>query len=516
MRLVGIDIDSASLRVVRLEKSFRDLAVLSVDERALKTGDNQEISAALSQLKAEGALDGDTLAIALPGERGYVRFLEIPPTDADKRGVLVRNQLDGALPEGIEERMIVGSQVLYEAKGAPTQVLAVAASHEAVSGALQRITSAGLDPQILTAELAALGALAQKVAPPEGLVLVDVAHTHTNFVIVSKGVFCAGRTLKRGLHDLAQPLSRSLKMSAREVLQRANDGGLSGLPSDLFGDAALPIAAEVRRTIAGLRAKGLPAPERLSLTGEAARLPGLAEALGQLLGAVAVPLDIPALKLRPSNKKIGAAPLSSLVKEDGARFARALGLALTGTDRAKVLSLRQGSFSYRTDLSKVAGRFLRAAVVMLGLLLLGGVTLFSRYQNLQAERDHEIKKLSVLVKEVASKEMSDLDQIDDLIHIDKASIKKPWPETTAFDVLLEISKRIPKEVTVDVNKIDIRAKKTTLTGEIDNAGDIDTITSALKDFSCFKEIKQGNVKQITTRDGRQRREFTLDIDTTCP
>ena len=516
MRLVGIDIDSASLRVVRLEKGFRELSVLSVEERPLKSGDAEDLTATLVRLKAEAALDGDTLALALPGDRGYIRFLEMPPTDAEKRGLLVRNQLDGALPEGLDAHMIVGSQALYEAKGAPTQVLAVAASHEAISWTLQRVSGAGLDPQLVTAELAALGGLAQKIAPPEGLVLVDVAGAHSSFVVVSKGVFCAGRTLKRGMNDLAQPIARALKMSSREVLLRAQDGGLAGLPSDLFTDAALPIAAEVRRTIAGLRARGIPAPERLTLSGEAARLPGLAEALGQLLGVVVVPLDVPALTLKPSNKKIGAAPLSTLTKEDGARFARALGLALAGLDRSHALSLRQGPFAFRTDLSKVAGRFLRAALVIFGLLLLGGFTLFARYQNLKAERDHEVKALSKLVQEVSSKSLDNLDEIDDLIHIDKASAKKPWPETTAFDILLEISKRIPKEVTVDVNKIDIRAKKTTITGEIDNAGDIDTITTALKDFSCFKEIKQGNVKQITARDGRQRREFTLDIDTTCP
>lgn len=517
MRGVGIDIDAAFVRVVRVEKGFREQSVLSVEERPLAQ-DAQDASQVLARLRGAGALDGDSLAAALPGDRGYTRFLEVPPTDADKRSLLVRNQLDGALPESIEEGVVISSQTLKEGKNEPTQVLAAAASHEVISWTLHRLTEAGLEPQLLTVEIAALGALAQRIATPEGLVLFDLGHSWSTFVVVvAGGSLVAGRTLKRGAQEMAQALSHKLRMSSREAFLRLSSGGLAALPAETFTDAAIPMAAELRRTLAGLKAKGIPVPERLHVTGEGARLPGFGEALANLLGLVALPLDVSPLKLKPGATKIGPSPLSSLQKEDGARFARALGLALLSTERAKAISLRQGPFALRTDFTKVVGRWMRVALVLFGLLLLGGITLYARYSNLVAERDHEVARLSSLVKAVSGKQLDDLDAIDELLHgNDKGAVKVPWPETTAFDVLLALSQRIPDEVKVDVNKIDIRAKKTTISGEIDNAADIDAITSALQDYPCFKEIKQGNVKQITTKDGRQRREFTLDIDTTCP
>jgi Tfp pilus assembly PilM family ATPase len=519
MRVVGIDINPSGVRVVRLDKNFRDLAVAGVAERAFAQPsgpDLGEIEKALTSLKQEGALDGELWVTSLASEKGYLRILEIPHADAEKTNLLVRNELDGATPEPIDEHSIIASQILEggNSKGKQSKVLAAMGTSSEVSSLLSRLSSAGLDPQLVTLDGAALGALAGRLAPTDATVLLDLGIQSSTLIVTQNGVPVLVRTIKRGLWPMAQRLSRAAELPPAEVMKRLDQ---LAIPEPLLTEMAQPFAVEIRRSVQGLRKNGI-TPQLFVLTGEGARMKSLDSELANLTGLITSAFSLEPLKFRSQVQKrgnvIGMSPLFTAGNE---RYARALALALTGLDKSKALNLRQGALAFRGDFSRVAGQLAQVAVVMLILLSLGGVTAYGRYRVLKAEEKQAVAALSKNLKETTGKELNELEAIDTfLTSSDKGGAKKPWPEKTAFDILLAVSQRVPKDIKVDINKIQIQAKKTTLQGEIDNAGDVDALTAALKDFECFKEMKPGSVKKITSRDGLQRHEFTLDIETTCP
>lgn len=518
MRVVGIDINSSGVRVVRLDKNFRDLVVAGVAEKsfARHTGpDVGELNRTLQALKQEGALDGELWVASLPGDQGYIRILEVPPTDAEKTNLLVRNQLDGLTPQDIDETTVVSSMTLSTEKGKPSRVLACVANGEQVSSVLSRFTPVGLDPQLVTHEAAALGLLAPKLSLSGSIALLDIGPDSSTLIITSNGSPCAFRAIKRGRNLVVNRLARAAELPPEELLKHI---GTAEHPQPMLQEVAQPFAAEIRRTILGLRAKGDPAPDALIVTGEGALIRGFDQAIANLSGLNRLSFDLTPLKFKTQVQKRGAViGLSPLFSQNNERFCRALSLAMMGTDRPKALTLRQGALAFRGDFSQMAGQFAKIAAVLLLLLALGGLAAYGKYSLLRAEEKAAVAKLSSAFKEVSGKELNDLDSLDAALNNSgKGGAKHPWPETTGFDILLAISQKIPNDITVDINKINIQPKKTTLQGEIDNAGDVDRIQTALKDFPCFKEMKTGSVKQITNREGKQRHDFTLDIETTCP
>jgi len=88
----------------------------------------------------------------------------------------------------------------------------------------------------------------------------------------------------------------------------------------------------------------------------------------------------------------------------------------------------------------------------------------------------------------------------------------PIPKATAFDLLGEISKHTPPNITLDITDLDIRPKKTTIRGTIDSATSVDDLVAQLKQIDCFEEINKGPVTEVS---GGQK-QFLLTINSKCP
>jgi hypothetical protein len=88
------------------------------------------------------------------------------------------------------------------------------------------------------------------------------------------------------------------------------------------------------------------------------------------------------------------------------------------------------------------------------------------------------------------------------------------PKATAFDLLADISDHIPPadKVQIDIEDLDIKAKKTTMKGTIDSAAAVDEIVAKLKGVECFEEISKGPITEVS--DGAK--QFSLAIASRCP
>jgi general secretion pathway protein L len=87
------------------------------------------------------------------------------------------------------------------------------------------------------------------------------------------------------------------------------------------------------------------------------------------------------------------------------------------------------------------------------------------------------------------------------------------PKMSAVNLLADMTSRVPSEVPVTFDRIDIDLERITVRGETDSSSQIDAISSALKGHRCFKEVREGKVEK--TRDGNKV-TFRLDIQVQCP
>ena len=90
----------------------------------------------------------------------------------------------------------------------------------------------------------------------------------------------------------------------------------------------------------------------------------------------------------------------------------------------------------------------------------------------------------------------------------------PLPKATAFDLLDQISRKVPAadRVKLDVGELDIRPKKTFIKGTVDTAAAVDEMAAKLKEIDCFEEVTKGAITEVSGG----AKQFTLTIGSKCP
>jgi general secretion pathway protein L len=87
------------------------------------------------------------------------------------------------------------------------------------------------------------------------------------------------------------------------------------------------------------------------------------------------------------------------------------------------------------------------------------------------------------------------------------------PRLSAASLLAEVAQRIPTDIPVKFDRIEVDLDRVVLRGDTESTKQIDQITTALKGFHCFKEIKEGKVEK--SKDG-QKVNFRIDVQVDCP
>src|SRR5687768_5301852 len=159
-RIVGIDLGSYSVKVIHLEPKGRGgFEVLKYGESVLPyvEGDTtttmaDKHSAALSELKQRGLLEGDVYVTGLPGDSAAVRTLKFPFNDGKKIAEALPFALESEIPLDLDE-IVISSAVLgptVKARGESTratEVLVAYAKNEAVQDVLDLLAPHGIDPR---------------------------------------------------------------------------------------------------------------------------------------------------------------------------------------------------------------------------------------------------------------------------------------------------------------------------------------------------------------------------------
>jgi len=270
--------------------------------------------------------------------------------------------------------------------------------------------------------------------------------------------------------------------------------------SDTVRETLLPLVRELRQTMAACRAQTGAVVSRAILTGGGSRLRGMASFLTEELE-----LPVSGITAEDAVRLLGVQVANRGVTADTALLA--LGAALEGATAAR-RSTAPGPLAYKQDFS-----FLRAkagVLVACGLLLVAffaatpmpTCTPARRARHPRpapSDRDHRGLRRAGVGRRPRAK-------------LSPKKEESPMPRMTAFDLLTEISKRLPPrgDVKLDVIELTIEPKKIYMKAIAESQANIDAITKKLKEIDCFTDVQLGRVE--TVNDGRQ---FTLTTTMKC-
>jgi len=346
-------------------------------------------------------------------------------------------------------------------------------------------------------------------------VLVDVGQDRTSVAVVAGGACEAARTFAFGASHLARALARELGITEAEgaALVAAEAGGppvaeaLAARAADpRAGDALrralVPLVRELRATLRAWRARaGQRRVDRLLLAGEAARLAGLADVLAPEVEGTVEPLAL-------AGAAAGGVPAA-----DAPGLALALALALRGHEgsRAPRLNLRRGELAFTRDFEHLKGRLARlgayAGLVLLLAIASSGVKCFALARQ-EAALD---RALCDAEQKILGRCFPNFEEAQAVFR-GRGTIGEALPRVSAVDLFAELSERVPPEVPVRLDRIELTKEKLHLQGTTDAAENVDKIVAGLKTSRCFGDARSGGARR---RGNDGKFEFSIDASLTC-
>jgi hypothetical protein len=268
---------------------------------------------------------------------------------------------------------------------------------------------------------------------------------------------------------------------------------------------------DLRQTLSSFSSKDKAPVEELLLAGGGARLNGLVGFLQDELGIVVNPLIAPAEPREgPDAETVPLTPAPT----DGDRFVLANTIAQVGARGTRQLDLRRGEFQYRASFSVVRQRAGHLLVLAASLVACAGIHATITLRRLSTEQKVLKTQFQTAAKELFGDSRMEAADVSAALRRSQKDEMVALPKATAYDLLDEISTHMPPvdQVTIDIEDLDIRPKKTSIKGTIDSAAAVDDVVAKLKQIECFEEISKGPITEVSGG----AKQFSLAIISKCP
>jgi type IV pilus assembly protein PilM len=293
---VGLDIGSGLIKVAVVEHGrtgpvLKKIAITPLTGDAIVEGEIMDpglVSEAIQAALADAGVKNKAVVTAVGGRDVIIKKIKVERAKEQDARDLVRWEAEQHVPFDMESVELDFQILDPDDDGLEMSVLLVAAKRELIENKLRILAEAGLTPGIVDVDAFALHN-AFEVNHPDamrGVVgLISVGHEVTNINILDEGVPLLTRDIPVGTRRFREDLQRERGLGADEA-----QALLTGFDRSSHLDAVVAvrsdeIATGVERAAAFL-ASSSRAPAQLRevyLCGGGARIPGLAEALGQRL-----------------------------------------------------------------------------------------------------------------------------------------------------------------------------------------------------------------------------------------
>lgn len=298
--VAGIDIGATGVRAAVLARgggagSLPSVVLQTLGHVALPFGavvdgvvrDGDAVTAAVKHLANEAGFSSSKVVLGTGNQQVMVRDLRMPNLPPEQLRLALPFQARELVALPIEEALLDFIQ-LGEVDEATNTVpgLLIVAPRQPVLAAVHAVERAGLRvAKVDLSSIAALRFLAQEGLPAEAI--IDLGANLSSMVIHSHGVPKVVRTVCRGGQELTARLSDRADLSLADAeLAKCSEGMTGGGEiSTIISEGIRPLLGEIRSSLHFFGSTHPDTPlERISLTGGAASLPGLAEQLASQHG----------------------------------------------------------------------------------------------------------------------------------------------------------------------------------------------------------------------------------------
>jgi type IV pilus assembly protein PilM len=530
--ICGIDVGSYSVKFAFLEVGFRTHTLRGLMETTVAAGEAplrerqmDAVREGLAQVSGEV-----TPYLALPGDQISLRVLELPFSDSRKIDQVVGYELEGQIVHAIED--VVFDHLVVGQRPEGATVMAAAARREDLAALVTGAEDRGVHPRALFAApliyrtlLPAAGGEANGNGATPCQAVLDFGHQRTNVCFVRSGDPVYARTIRRGGEQLTAAIAKAFNADVERAEQAkrsdaflVSPGRPANTPLGIKLDSVLrealgPTIRELRQTLASFRASNRFDVDALLVVGGGGRLAGLLPFLETELG---IPARFPSV--RPALES-GGQLSADVAGEEGAApesdpYGLAAAIAIAASRGSREIDFRRGPFVYRASYSILRQKAWHMAALAGALLLAGGIDVGARYSNLTAERKALDKDLKAATQELFGQPRDDAEAITTLMKRGFREELAPVPKATAFDLLDQISRKVPPadKVKLDIGELEIRPKKTFLKGTADTAAAVDEMAAKLKEIDCFEEVNKGAITEVAGG----AKQFTLTVGAKCP
>jgi type IV pilus assembly protein PilM len=533
----GIDLGASSVKLAFYEAGFRATKLRGLEEVPVPAGEAPLIERQLAAVR-EGLsrVTGEvTPYLAVGGDQLSVRVLELPFSDVRKIDQVVGYELESQIVNPIED--VVFDHLVAAQRPEGTTVLAAAAKREDLAALIAAAEAQGLHPRSLFAAPVIYRTLfpatppVEEGAPVPCYAVLDFGHERTNICIVRDGNAIYARTIRRGGAQVTAAIAKAFNADPARAEQAkrgeafisgpgrvANNPLLTRLDS-VLREALAPTIRELRQTLATFTAGAKLEIDALLVVGGGGRLGGLLHYLESELG---IPARHPSVRevMESGGRHVDRDPAGlEAASPDSDVFALAGAIAVAAARGSREIDFRRGPFVYRANFSILRQKAAHLAMLAASLVVAVAVDLGSRSSSLGAERKALDKELAAETQELFGKPRDDAEAVTELLRKGFREEMAPLPKATAFDLLDQISRKVPPadKVKLDVAELEIRPKKTFIKGTADTAAAVDDIAARLKEIECFEEVTKGAITEVSggaNADGAK--QFTLTIASKCP
>ncbi len=446
----GIDVGRSSLKAVKIrnikgELEIEELHYLQYDKVAPGLDVTNASRQALDELISTVGLKKikrDAIAVCLPGQTAFCRFLELPPVDEKKIDETIALEAKQQIPFPIENVNWGYHKIERDYEpGEQVEVGIFAIKKDAVQDFVNELRGQGLEPELLTiAPLALYNFATFDCKTGGGAIMLDIGADQTNLVIIDgerlwlRNLPIAGNDITKSLQDKFQIPFKEAEKLKKNARKSSNAKKIFSVMQPVLKD----FLSEVQRSLGFYKSKQKKAKlSRILLTGNGTKLFNLSSYLGK-------ELDYKIRRIQQLNHfSIDPDADMELLKNHLPAFSVAFGLAIqaVGAGKANVNLLPQSVVTRHTIQQKAPLIFAGAALMLIGAIL---------YFFIQDKRLTDIEtRISDRLKSRVFKSIVDADEdLEDTIGELKA------PMQTIEELELLVSERLwPMEIAQKLGQV---------------------------------------------------------------
>ncbi|MBI5722642.1 MAG: type IV pilus assembly protein PilM [Planctomycetes bacterium] len=301
----SIDIGQCALKAMKLREIEGELQIDAFDliehskilTQAADAADRKQlIQTALAQFLARNNVTGSLIAVSVPGQSSFTRFVKLPPVEPKKVPEIVRFEAEQQIPFPINE--VQWRWQTFQDKDSPDVEVGIFAMKKLdIDAVLDHFKEVELDVDVVQMAPLALYNYMKfdgQTAPDGATLLADVGADKTDLVIAD-GPRIWTRTIQIGGNSFTEALVKSFKLSFPKAEKLKRSAATSKYARQIF-QAMRPIFAdlvqEIQRSIGFYTSLHREARFKLLVgLGNGFRLPGLQKFFEQNLNINIVRVD---------------------------------------------------------------------------------------------------------------------------------------------------------------------------------------------------------------------------------